>query len=252
MTIYAIGDIHGQIGMLEDALEKIARDGGDDSAHGTDEVIFLGDLVDRGPHSREVNEHLRQGIADGRRWTALMGNHDMMFRRFVEGGVVHDPAIKSGKSWLTKPLGGRRTLASYGVDVEEGRPFSDIFADAREAVPLSHRAFLRERPLWQERAVEGLFFVHAGLRPGVPLQDQTVQDLTWIRDDFYGAIEPFPWLIVHGHTVMERPSHFGTRIDLDTGAGAPDPKYLTVAAFEGQTCFILTDEGRSLLEPGMA
>lgn len=250
MTIYAIGDIHGQIGMLEEALEKIARDGGDESAHGPDELIFLGDLVDRGPCSREVNERIRAGIAEGRRWTALMGNHDLMFRRFIEGGVVHDAAIKSGKSWLTKPLGGRRTLASYGVDVAEERPFSEIFADAQEAVPASHRAFLRARPFWQERAEQGLLFVHAGIRPGIPLQQQAIQDLTWIRDDFYAVTEPFPWLIVHGHTVLERPSHFGNRIDLDTGAGAPDPKYLTVAAFEGTECFILTEQGRSRLEPG--
>ncbi|MBT9383973.1 serine/threonine protein phosphatase [Pseudooceanicola sp. CBS1P-1] len=247
MTIYAIGDIHGQLGMLEAALARVAADG----AGPGDEVIFLGDLVDRGPQSRAVLDLLIAGRAAGRNWTILRGNHDEMFRAALDEGQLHHPAIKSGRSWFDPALGGPETLKSYGVDMSEGRSIAEILAEARARVPESHRTFLRATPLWAERA--DVLFVHAGLRPGVALSDQVIADLTWIREPFYAVTEPFPWLIVHGHTVVDVPSHFGNRIDLDTGAGArPAPRHLTVAAFEGRDCFILTDQGRQPLLPDRA
>ncbi len=243
MTIYAIGDIHGQLGMLDAALDRLARDGADLGPQGKDELIFLGDLVDRGPQSREVLERIITNMAAGQRWTAIRGNHDEMFRVFLESGQIAHKEVKSGLLWLERRLGGTQTLRSYGIEVDEDSDPATVREAAVQQVPAAHRAFLDAMPLWQER--DGLLFVHAGIRPGVALQDQTVSDLTWIRDPFYAVTDPFPWLIVHGHTVMPAPTHFGNRIDIDTGAGAnPSPKYLTLAAFEGRDCFIVTEDGR--------
>jgi serine/threonine protein phosphatase 1 len=249
MSIYAIGDIHGQLEMLEGALAKIEADGGQTGPGGADEVIFLGDLVDRGPHSREVIERVRAGIAEGQNWTAIRGNHDDMFRKFLTGGVVWHEEIKSDLAWTHRRLGGLATMQSYGVDVAEGRPLSEIWAEARALVPAAHREFLNETPFWAERGK--VLFVHAGIRPDVPLEEQTISDLTWIRGPgFEDYTRPHPWLVVHGHTIMERPMHFGNRINLDTGAGAnAGPRFLTVAAFEGEECFVLTDAGRMPLRP---
>lgn len=248
MTIYAIGDIHGQIGMLDAALARIEADGGDTGPGGADEVIFLGDLVDRGPAARQVLERLIAGRAEGRRWSVIRGNHDTMFLRFLRNGELNDPAIKSGNGWTHYTLGGCATLESYGVDTAMERPIEDLLRQAQALVPAEHRAFLEGLPLYLRRP--GLLFVHAGIRPGVALEDQAEQDLIWIRDDFYAEEGPLPWLVVHGHTIVSSPTHFGNRIDIDTGAGAnPTPRYLSVAAFEGTDCFIVTDEGRQPLLP---
>jgi len=105
MTIYAIGDIHGQLDMLLTALALVDGDGGPDA-----EIVFLGDLVDRGPDSRGVIEHLMQGQAEGRRWHVLKGNHDRLFEGFVSRGFQYDPMIKSGLGWLHPRMGGVATL----------------------------------------------------------------------------------------------------------------------------------------------
>jgi serine/threonine protein phosphatase 1 len=240
MTIYAIGDIHGQLEMLQEALDLIAIDGGSDA-----EIVFLGDLVDRGPDSRGVIEHLMQGQAAGRRWHVLKGNHDRMFEQFVRSGVQVDPAIKSGLGWLNLRLGGAGTLASYGVmDVSDPARDADLEA-ARAAVPLAHLDFIRDLPLWHQHG--GLLFVHAGVRPGVALADQTEDDLIWIRDSFLTYVKPHPWLVVHGHTALETPQHFGNRIDLDGGAGYG--RQIFGAVFEGRDCWLLTGKGRVALLP---
>ncbi|WP_010141658.1 metallophosphoesterase family protein [Oceanicola sp. S124] len=251
MTLYAIGDIHGQIGMLDEVLAKIDADGGDTGPGGADEVIFLGDLVDRGPAARQVLERLIAGRAEGRRWTVIRGNHDTMFLRFLRNGELHDPAIKSGNGWTHHLLGGCATLESYGIATGIDRAPEDLFAEAQEKVPAEHRAFLESLPLWQQRP--GLLFVHAGIRPGIALEEQAEQDLIWIREDFYAEDGPHPWLVVHGHTIVPAPTHFGNRIDIDTGAGAnPAPRYLSCVAFEGTQAFVLSDRGRQPLLPSPA
>ncbi len=238
--IYAVADIHGRRDYLDRALDLIEADGG-----GGAEVIFTGDLVDRGPESRAVIDTLMQGIAAGRNWQVLLGNHDRMFARFLQDGSVHDARIRSGITWTHHKVGGLTTLASYGIEAGAEVPLPDLFAATRQAVPAAHRDFLGALPRVLER--EGLLFVHAGLRPGVALADQDPEDLIWIRDEFLDHPDPHPWLVVHGHTALEYPQHFGNRIDLDGGTGYGRP--LHPAVIEDGKCWLLTERGREALEP---
>ena len=238
--IYAIGDIHGQIEALDAALDLIAADGGPDAP-----IIFLGDYVDRGPASREVVGRLYTGYISGRPWTILRGNHDRMFVRFVTEGNAHDGRILSGNGWLHPSLGGVATLASYGVKRADQRPMDQVVQEAQTKVLTEHLSFLKERPLWHE--TDDLLFVHAGIRPGIPLGQQEEDDLIWIRDGFLDHPAPYPKLVVHGHTALDRPEHLGVRIDLDGGAGYGRP--LVPAVFEGTDCWLLTPGGRVPLRP---
>lgn len=238
--IYAIGDIHGQIGMMTRALELIEADGGAGA-----EVVFLGDYVDRGPDPRAVLQTLITGLSEGRNWTVLKGNHDRMFWRFLDSGALHDNGIKTpGLDWLHPRLGGVETLASYGVR-SAGQSIEKLVSDAREAVPQSHRDFIAGLDLVAERGEH--LFVHAGLRPDVPLDQQVEDDLIWIREPFLSCSNPFPWLVVHGHTALDTPEHYGNRIDLDGGAGYGRPLHPMV--LEGGAAFLLTDTGRQPLIP---
>jgi len=240
MTIYAIGDIHGQFDGLLGALDLITADGGPDA-----EIVFLGDLVDRGPDSRGVIDHLMQGQAAGRRWHVLKGNHDRLFEGFVRAGLQYDPRIKSGLGWLHPRLGGAATLDSYGLEnVSDPGAQADIQA-ARVAVPQTHVDFLGRLPLWHRHL--DLLFVHAGILPRVALEEQIEDDLIWIRDPFLSHIDPHPWLVVHGHTALDHPRHFGNRIDLDGGAGYGRP--IHPAVFEGRDCWLLSEQGRVPLLP---
>lgn len=235
--IYAIPDIHGQDALLDAALDLVARDGGADAR-----IVFLGDLVDRGPNSRAVIDRLMTGQAMGQPWTVLRGNHDQMFVDFLDTGVIQSPHIRSGLSWLHHRLGGATTLASYGLDVTE-----DVtkWEAARRAVPQAHRDWLAGLPLWKE--VGEVLFVHAGIRPGLSLTAQDPADLMWIRDGFLDHEAPHPWLVIHGHTALEMPTHFGNRIDLDGGAAYGRP--LWPAVFEGRDAWLLTETGRIALCP---
>jgi len=238
MTIYAVGDIHGQLEMLLSALELIERDGGVDA-----EIVFLGDLVDRGPNSRGVVEHLLQGQAAGRRWHVLKGNHDRIFERFVTSGFQYDPRIKSGLGWLDRRMGGIATLESYGVTGARDPATDAIQRAARDLVPQAHVDYLHNLPLWHRH--QDLLFVHAGIAPGIALEAQTEDDLVWIRVPFLDFTAPHPWLVVHGHTALEYPQHFGNRIDLDGGAGYG--RAIIPAVFEGRDCWLLGDRGRMAL-----
>lgn len=237
-TIYAIGDIHGQHDMLLDALTRIEIDGGTQAR-----VVVLGDLVDRGNQSCAVIDTLMNGIAQGRDWTVLMGNHDRMFARFLTDGKITDPRIRSGLDWLHERLGGAATLASYGIDPDQSP--AALFDAAKSAVPETHHAFLNNLPLYHETADH--LFVHAGIEPRLPIKWQTEDDLIWIRDPFLGYADPHPWLIVHGHTALETPQHHGNRVNLDGGAGWGRP--LIAAAITGQSVFVLSDDGRVPLLP---
>ncbi|MDZ7709291.1 MAG: metallophosphoesterase family protein [Roseovarius sp.] len=235
--IYAIPDIHGQDALLDEALDRVAHDGGRDA-----QIVFLGDLVDRGPDSRAVIERLMTGQAEGRPWTVLRGNHDQMFLDFLDQGTLHSPRVASGLAWLHPRLGGDTTLASYGITTPDP---DTALVEARIIVPQAHRDWLATLPLWSEAGP--LLFVHAGIRPGLPLDRQDRDDLMWIRAGFLDHPGPHPWLVVHGHTVLDHPTHFGPRIGLDGGAGYGRP--LWAAVFEGRDCWLLTDTGRAPLMP---
>lgn len=238
--LYIIGDLHGQIYQLEQALEWIHADGGDAA-----EIVFLGDLVDRGPDSKGVVTTLLDGQLSGKPWHVIKGNHDRMFTRFVRSGQVDDPRILSGVGWLHKRLGGIETLASYGVSEAGERPVDEVMEEAQNAVPAHHLEWLEALP--SSLATEHLWCVHAGIVPGVDLSDQTEDDLLWIRDPFLMETAPHPKLVVHGHTAIDTPHHYGNRVNLDGGAGYGRPVY--PAVFEGRSCWMLSEGGRIPLVP---
>ena len=238
--IYAIGDIHGHLDKLEEVIDHILADGGHDA-----EVVFLGDLVDRGPDSKGVIDFVLNGQKQGRNWAVLTGNHDRMFRYFLEPSPRVDMRLRPDLYWLHARLGGRETLASYGLHFDEETRLSEIHAAARAAVPAEHVAFLTNLPYFKQH--DDLLFVHAGVRPGVPLEAQSVDDLCWIRDDFLTHTAPHPWLVVHGHTPVDHPSHYGNHVNLDTGAGYGHA--VTAAVFEDGNVWVLGTGGRQPLVP---
>lgn len=238
--IYAIGDIHGQLELLQAALDRIEADGGKDAR-----IVFLGDYTDRGPDSRGVLDLLVRGKVQGRNWIPLKGNHDRMFAMFMQDYPANDNQLLVGYHWLHERLGGIETLASYGVEVPERTRIHHVHTAARKAIPAEHVEFLKDLPTTYLQ--DGLLFVHAGIRPGVALQDQVEDDLVWIRQTFLNYPNPHPWLVVHGHTPAKQAEHKGNRVNLDSGAAFGGP--LSAAVFENGDCWLLTDEGRVRLAP---
>jgi serine/threonine protein phosphatase 1 len=240
MNLYAIGDIHGQLALLQEAHQRIARDQAD---YGPGLIVHLGDYVDRGPDSRGVLDFLIAGMEAGKNWLVLKGNHDRMFTGFLNDPAWQDPGLRSDLSWLHWRLGGAATLASYGVKNAADRPVSKVHAEAVAAVPPHHRRFIDALPDRHQTA--DAVFVHAGLRPGIPLATQNETDLVWIRQGFLEVRDSFGALVVHGHTAIDAPTHYGNRVNLDSGAAYGGP--LTAAVIQGYDVSVLTAQGRRKL-----
>jgi serine/threonine protein phosphatase 1 len=236
--IFAIGDIHGQIDMLHNALDLISND--QDAGA---QIVFLGDYVDRGPNSKAVLDLLIQGQDSGAPWIVLKGNHDRYMTRFLNDSEYRDKNTTKLYHWLAGPIGGRETLRSYGVDVDERRSFADIQADALDAVPERHRQYIEDLPLTHE--TDEHIFVHAGIRPGVPMAEQVEDDLIWIRKGWLEDESDHGKLVVHGHTALEQPQHYGNRLNLDGGAGYGRP--LLPAVLLDRDAWLISDLGRALL-----
>lgn len=207
--VYAIGDIHGRLDLLDDLLARIEDDS---AAREAAEVlvIFLGDLVDRGPDSRGVIERLIDYSRGPIATRFLMGNHEEVFVRAASGD------LKSLRFLLR--IGGRATILSYGVDEHLYREldFEALSAELQARVPAEHVAFLSA---FEESVEVGDYlFVHAGVRPGVDLAAQKPSDLRWIRDDFLLHRDDFGKLVVHGHSITEDVDIRPNRIGIDTGA----------------------------------
>ena len=242
MQTYAIGDIHGHLDLLRAVHDLIA----DDMArYGTGQLVHVGDLVDRGPDSRGVVEYLRQGIANGQDWVVLKGNHDRMFNLFLDDPAAQDPGLRSVYSWLHPKLGGGTTLGSYGVVNASDRPVAKVHAEAVDLVPQAHVDFLASRPTWHR--VGDVIFVHAGVRPGLPMVQQAEDDLVWIRQGFLDHDGPFEALVVHGHTAIDTPTHYGNRVNIDSSAAYGGP--LSTIVIDGDGVFHLTARGRVRLQP---
>lgn len=221
LRLYVIGDIHGRLDLLDCLAYKV----NDDLRQGRfDEAVtvFLGDYIDRGPHSAGVTERLSAGDFPTP-IVALRGNHEATLLSFLDdAGVLED--------W--RRYGGLETLVSYGVDVKtvmRGQGYGAALTSLRRNLPPRHLAFFEQTKLsWN---INDYFFCHAGVRPGVPLGHQTERDLLWIRDEFNGYRGPFEKIVVHGHTPVEEPQVLPNRIGIDTGAYATG--VLTCLVLEG-------------------
>lgn len=219
--IYAVGDVHGRADLLRSLFTRIDADL---KAHPNVQSLqlFLGDYIDRGPNSRYVLDLL---IARGRkhRTVYLKGNHESYASRFLS-----DPSVLP--EW--RQMGGIPTLLSYGVTPsgQTGAQTEEEVAIAfRRALPEAHRRFIEE--LAVSFTFGDFFFAHAGVRPGVPLEHQSQQDLLWIRDDFLLHEGDFGKVVVHGHTPATEPDIRPNRINIDTGAYATGR--LTCLVLEG-------------------
>jgi len=239
MRSYAIGDIHGHPDKLRALHALIAADRtacGDSDAP----VVHVGDLVDRGPDSRGVIDYLIGGHTAGQPWVTLKGNHDRMFLGFLTDPDYHDPRLRPDLYWTHPRLGGDTTLASYGVAGAGARLLHDLHAEAVAQVPAAHGAFIAGLPTYFLRG--DCLFVHAGVRPGVDLHDQSEDDLLWIRSGFIDNTDDHGALVVHGHSPVDAVTNYGNRINIDTGAGYGRP--MSAVVIEGRKVWRLTDGGR--------
>jgi serine/threonine protein phosphatase 1 len=191
-------------------------------------------------------EYLRAGMAGGQPWVVLKGNHDRMFTRFLKDPHEQEEGLRSDLAWLHWKLGGGATLASYGVRNAADRPIRPVHAEAIASVPQTHRDFLTGLPVMHRN--DDAVFVHAGIRPGVALDQQTETDLIWIRGPFLDDSRDHGALIVHGHTALDAPRHYGNRLNIDSGAAYGGP--LTAVVLEDGIAFHLTPQGRVPLLPG--
>ena len=208
--IYALGDIHGRADLLEDAFGRIDRHLDENPVHLSVDVL-LGDYIDRGSRSREVIDLILARKAT-RRLIALTGNHEDMILHFLRKPHTFD-------FWVDK--GGYETLASYGLHLRarlEPRDHLTIRASLLRMIPQNHLAFLANLPAYTK--LGNCLFVHAGVRPGVPLETQKRHDLLWIRDAFLDSSEDFGAIVIHGHTPVMEPDIRPNRINIDTGAYA--------------------------------
>jgi serine/threonine protein phosphatase 1 len=231
--VYAIGDVHGRYDLLTDLLGKIASD---DEARGPAQthIVLLGDLIDRGPQSREIIEMFLKAAPD--QFHFIMGNHEEMLLKLID-----DPDSPHMPQFLR--YGGRETFESYGAP-QTVLDMPDRFTPDTlpSYVPDTHRAFLRE--MHDGVQFGDYFFTHAGIRPGVPLTEQARQDLRWIRKEFLESEADHGVIVVHGHTVLEEVEMLPNRIGIDTGAYATG--ILTALGLEGTEKWLLQAVG----EPG--
>lgn len=198
LRFYAIGDVHGRADLLDRLLSRIDAH---IAAHpvGRPIPLLVGDYVDRGPASRQVLNLLIKRSQE-QEMIFLRGNHDLFIRSFLQ-----DPAVL--RDW--SKMGGLETLMSYGlkppIDADTAAQ-KELALALKFALPVAHRKFLDG--LLSSFSCGGYFFVHAGVRPGIPLAKQHDDDLLWIRDDFLLHEEDFGKIIVHGHTPVPK-STFG-------------------------------------------
>lgn len=221
--VYAVGDIHGRADLLSRLVDDLRADVAKGGFEGRPILVFLGDYIDRGFQSKEVIDILLSERLSLFETYFLKGNHEAAMLQFLG-----DPSI--GPRWAE--FGGAETLVSYGVRPPRNRTSMEQWEEASEAlhaaVPSEHLHFLTNLDL--SVRIGDYVFVHAGVRPGVALDQQTEYDLLWIREEFLADRRPLGAVIVHGHTPAQRPHRDSRRIGLDTGAYLSGR--LTAARFE--------------------
>ena len=219
MRLYAIGDVHGCNDKLAAVHAAIATDLAR-RPPADHRIIHIGDYTDRGPDSAGVIERLAAMSARDPHVICLRGNHDQKLLDFLTDPEEAAPAFFD--------FGGKATLKSYGVNLR-GQNYTGLARQLAEKMPAGHRIFLENLPT--SVRFSDYFFCHAGIRPGVPLSEQTPHDLTWIREDFLWDGRDHGVVVIHGHTPTQEPEVRRNRINIDTGAvygGA-----LTCLALEG-------------------
>jgi serine/threonine protein phosphatase 1 len=219
---YAVGDVHGRLDLLEELLAKIHANLQHHPSRKT-LLVFVGDLIDRGPKSAQVIERLRTYKRQGIRPVFLLGNHEEVLLRILGG----DAELITKWRWF----GGAECLQSYGLDPEQFSQISDQLALelVREAIPKEHVQFLES--FVDSCRFGDYLFVHAGIRPGVELEDQRQSDLRWIREPFLLDETDHGFVVVHGHTISSEVEERANRIGIDTGAYRTN--VLTALAIEG-------------------
>lgn len=227
---YAVGDIHGRVDLLTQTLATVRADMAAQPVERAF-LVFLGDLIDRGPASREVVEMLRVADWDWITPVFLQGNHEEAMIASYEGDV------DALRSWVG--FGGAETLESYGVPAVTllKGAWHEYLEAMRAAVPADHIAFLRS--FYDQFVLGDYLFVHAGIRPGVPLDQQKPRDLRWIRAEFLLSPAHHGKVVVHGHTIALEPQLLPNRIGIDTGAY--DTGRLTTLRLQGTEQRILTE-----------
>jgi len=214
-VVYAVGDVHGRLDLLQ-AMDRLIADDIAATRPERPAVCYLGDYIDRGPHSAEVISHLADRLADRDIETAparifLKGNHEDRMLDFLAEPDVHGPP------WMEH--GGIEALASYGLTTSSeptGGDWNGLRHELRQRLPARHLKFLRGLRLafvWR-----GYVFVHAGLNPGRPMRAQDPHDLMWIKEPFLSSTREWSHRVVHGHVVGPEPVFRDNRIGIDTGA----------------------------------
>jgi serine/threonine protein phosphatase 1 len=225
---YVVGDVHGRLDLLEQLLARIHSELQRRPAVKT-LLVFVGDLIDRGPSSAQVIERLRTYRRQGIYPVFLLGNHEEVLLRILGG----DAQLITKWRWF----GGSECLQSYGVDPARLAHVTDqeALAIVREAIPEEHVEFLES---FDDSCRFGDYlFVHAGIRPGVDLEQQTQSDLRWIREPFLLDESDHGFVVVHGHTISPEVQNRPNRIGIDTGAYRTG--VLTALAIEGNDSWLL-------------
>ena len=230
--VYAVGDIHGRADLLDTLIAQIEADDRDRGPAETT-LIFLGDIVDRGPGSAAVVERLRTLAQQRDAVRFLLGNHEEIFLGALDG---EPKALR-----LFCRIGGRETVLSYGMQAAEYErlDYEELVHRLADLVPEEHRRFLES---FEDMIVIGDYaFVHAGVRPDTPLDRQKTADLRWIRDPFLDHRTRLEKTIVHGHTMTDEIETRGHRIGIDTGAYTSGR--LTALGLEGHEVWHLQTGG---------
>nr|WP_085963475.1 metallophosphoesterase family protein [Bradyrhizobium sp. STM 3809] len=230
LRVYAIGDIHGRLDLLEGLLAQIERDLAARPAS-RPILIFLGDYIDRGPASQQTIDRLVQQ-SRSHECVFLKGNHEALALRSLTDRVAFD-------RWMR--LGGFETLISYGVmpgfiGAGPSRPVPETQATFHAALASRHMQFFRS--LQTSCTFGDFFFVHAGIRPGVALTQQAEEDLLWIRGEFLDAQGEFGKIVIHGHTPTKTVEVKPNRVNIDTGAFATGRL----------SCLVLEENSLSLID----
>jgi serine/threonine protein phosphatase 1 len=237
LRVYAIGDIHGRDDLFEQLLDRIAADHAGRAPMPV-RIILLGDLVDRGPRSAQVIRRVLALREAGMDLSVLRGNHEEVFVAAAHGDERATPIFCR--------IGGAETLASYGLDEDAcmAMDATDITVWMMNHVPRDHIDFIDDLP--DQIEIGDYLFVHAGIRPDVPLPAQRGEDLRWIRAEFLEHRRPHPRFIVHGHSITQDVDAQANRIGIDTGAYFSNR--LTALGLEGTKRWTLTTGARDSMD----